>query len=71
MLGDIKMCVQSSQILKHVWYPSDWIEPMASTTVNYRRLQTLNQGKSQCMQAYAGVTIPVMCVAVVRSAALH
>ncbi len=44
---------------------------MASTTVNYRRLQTLNQGKSQCMQAYAGVTIPVMCVAVVRSAALH
>ncbi len=50
---------------------SDWIEPMASTTVNYRRLQTLNQGKSQCIQAYAGVTIPVMCVAVVRSAALH
>ncbi len=44
---------------------------MASPMVNYRRLQTLNQGKSQCIQAYAGVTIPVMCVAVVRSAALH
>lgn len=66
------MCCTISSKYETCLIPSDWIEPMAWTMVNYHQLlQTVNQGK----RLYSGLCrrdyVPVMCVAVVRSAALH